>query len=81
MKTAHIRPDSDKSQSIKDHSYAVAEMAQQFAVEPLKQVTYITGLLHDIGKYQDSFQNKILYGKKHHGSIRSGCCRVTFMML
>ncbi len=64
MKTAHIRPDSDKSQSIKDHSYAVAEMAQQFAVEPLKQVTYITGLLHDIGKYQDSFQNKILYGKK-----------------
>ena len=64
MKIAHIRPDSDKSQSIKDHSYAVAEMAQQFAVEPLKQVTYITGLLHDIGKYQDSFQNKILYGKK-----------------
>ena len=64
MKIAHIRPDSDKSQSIKEHSYAAAEMAQQFAVEPLKQVTYITGLLHDIGKYQDSFQKKILYGKK-----------------
>ena len=59
MKIAHTKPDSDGVQSIKDHSGNVAGLAQKFSVELLKNTIYNIGLLHDIGKYQDSFQRKI----------------------
>ncbi len=64
MKIAHTKFDSDVVQSIKDHSSNVADLAQKFAVEPLKDMLYNIGLLHDIGKYQDSFQRKIIYSKR-----------------
>ncbi len=63
MKAAHIKPDSDEIQSVRDHSYATADMARKFAAAPIESIIYNMGLLHDIGKYQDSFQQKILYGK------------------
>jgi len=64
MKIAHIKPDSDEIQTIKEHSYATAKIAEQFSVEPLKQINYCIGLLHDIGKYQKSFQDRITGAKK-----------------
>lgn len=63
MKNAHTKQDSDEVQSIMEHSCAVADLSGEFAVEPLKEIVYNIGLLHDIGKYQDSFQKKIMYSK------------------
>ena len=59
IKIAHKKPDSDVIQTIMEHSYAAAKLAEQFSVEPLKQINYCMGLLHDIGKYQPSFQDRI----------------------
>ena len=59
MKIAHKKPDSDVVQTIKEHAYATAKTAEQFSLEELKQINYCMGLLHDIGKYQPSFQDRI----------------------
>ena len=64
IKIAHKKPDSDVIQTIMEHSYAAAKLAEQFSVEPLKQINYCMGLLHDIGKYQPSFQDRINGTKK-----------------
>ena len=34
-------------------------MAETFTIEPFKALAYNTGLFHDIGKYQPSFQKRI----------------------
>ena len=64
MKIAHIRPDSGAEQSIESHNRATAGMGREFAAEPLKGLVYAMGLLHDVGKYQGSFQKKIREGAK-----------------
>lgn len=56
--------DSEK-QPVSDHLENTARLAESFAVEPWKTVAYDTGLLHDIGKYQKSFQEKIRGAKIH----------------
>lgn len=56
---AHTREDSDITQSVYDHSVNVAKLCKQFAIDPFKDYAFIMGLLHDIGKYQDSFQKRI----------------------
>lgn len=63
MKIAHIKCSTNETQSIADHCKSTAYLSKNFAVEILKSTVYCMGLLHDIGKYQDSFQKKILYGK------------------
>ena len=63
MKIAHTKACSDETQSIREHSLNTAEAARRFAVGPMKNIAYVTGLLHDIGKYQESFQKKLLYGR------------------
>ena len=51
-------PDSRK-QSVQEHLAKTAELAASMAIDPWKDVVYDMGLLHDIGKYQASFQKKI----------------------
>lgn len=51
-------PDSRK-QSVQDHLEKTAELAASMAMDPWKDVVFDIGLLHDIGKYQASFQKKI----------------------
>lgn len=63
VKIAHINEISQKQQTIKEHSEATARIASGFSIEPLKAFIYNMGLLHDIGKYQQSFQEKIVNGK------------------
>lgn len=60
MKIAHTKEHSDEVQTIAAHSLATAESAAAFAIEPLKPLLYQMGLLHDVGKYQLSFQRKLL---------------------
>ena len=51
-------PDSRK-QSVQEHLEKTAELAASMAMDPWKDVVFDIGLLHDIGKYQASFQKKI----------------------
>lgn len=46
-------------QTVKQHCIQTAELAASFAVEPLKDIAYDCGCLHDAGKYQSSFQKRI----------------------
>ena len=59
IKIAHINPITNEKQTIQEHSNNVAKLAQDFAIESLKDVAYNAGLAHDIGKYQDAFQRRI----------------------
>lgn len=62
MKTefiAHINEDTGAKQSVSAHCKNTAERAAQFSIEPLRDVVYAAGLLHDIGKYQPAFQAHI----------------------
>lgn len=62
MKTefiAHINENTGAEQSVAAHCENTAERAAQFSIEPLRDVVYAAGLLHDIGKYQPAFQAHI----------------------
>ncbi|MDO5564775.1 MAG: CRISPR-associated helicase Cas3' [Eubacteriales bacterium] len=46
-------------QTVKEHSENVANLCKEFAKEEFKDICYYIGLLHDIGKYQETFQKRI----------------------
>lgn len=58
MYIAHINKDG-KEQRLKDHLTGVAKLSSDFAIPELRDIAYLIGLLHDLGKYQDSFQKRI----------------------
>ncbi len=60
---AHVQEQSGDIQTVKEHSENTAALCREFAVEPMKDLLYIIGLMHDIGKYQPAFQQRI-NGKK-----------------
>ena len=55
---AHI-DEKGKIQTVKQHSEGTAKLANDFAVSCFKDVCQQIGLLHDVGKYQHSFQRRI----------------------
>ena len=63
MYKAHFDKNTGKMQSLKEHSENTAFLAKDFAIDALKNIAFISGLFHDIGKYQNSFQEKISTGK------------------
>ena len=62
-KIAHKDGFYSEFQSIKEHSECTAKIAGEFAVSELYDIIYPMALLHDIGKYQNSFQEKIIHDK------------------
>ena len=56
---AHINDETKKIQTVKEHSENTAKLCREYAVPAFKDVVYAAGLLHDIGKFQDSFQKRI----------------------
>ena len=84
---AHSAPDSqagsdsrDGWQLLSDHLEAVARMTRDFASaarphdENLANLAYLSGLLHDFGKYTDCFQQMLQTGRGHcqhsiHGAM------------
>ena len=55
---AHIKEDG-KTQTVKEHNERTALLATDMATSEMKKICYVAGLLHDIGKYQTSFQKRI----------------------
>ncbi len=49
----------DKIQTIKEHSENTAYLSESFSIEELKELIFNISLLHDIGKYQPTFQRRI----------------------
>lgn len=56
---AHVNEFTGVIQTVKEHSENTAELCREFAIPPLKDVMYSMGLLHDIGKFQKAFQDRI----------------------
>lgn len=56
---AHKNEENGEKQSVQAHLIETAELAREYAIGPFKDIAYAMGLLHDIGKYQPSFQKKI----------------------
>lgn len=55
---AHTVNNKGMEQSMIDHSYGVANLMSSFALSPLFADLYAyCGLMHDLGKYQEHFQN------------------------
>jgi len=60
MYIAHINEKDYTCQSVEEHSCNVAEIGEAFSVSRLSNVVFNDGLFHDVGKFQDSFQRRIL---------------------
>lgn len=55
----------DREQTILEHLMGTAELCRKFSVNGFKETAYILGKLHDIGKYAEDFQDKLLRGKNN----------------
>ncbi|WP_281714727.1 CRISPR-associated helicase Cas3' [Allobaculum stercoricanis] len=63
---AHYRGEDQAVQPLKDHLVNVGELCGKFASKfGFEDVGRVLGLLHDMGKYSDDFQNRI----QHSGPI------------
>ncbi len=59
---AHVSEDGERYESVEEHLRAVSEMAACFAdAFGASSWGYAAGLLHDVGKYSDGFQRRILH--------------------
>lgn len=73
---AHIAADN-RQELVQDHLKNVAEMTAQFAkVFDAENIGYFTGLVHDIGKYSDAFQERIRGANIHvdHSTYGAWLC-------
>lgn len=79
MYKAHIRKDGIV-QELADHLFAVSSLASEYSKKiGMTDFGYITGLLHDYGKYNDLFQRYLESGT---GNLKKGDPRyVDFMRL
>lgn len=64
MYFAHSENARGEKHSLKDHLESTAKAVQSFAPsKDLEQLFYLTGLLHDVGKFQAGFQKYLECGK------------------
>lgn len=59
MFIAHKNENTGKQQTVQEHCQNTAELCKKFSINELKDLLYMIGLFHDIGKYQESFQKRI----------------------
>jgi CRISPR-associated endonuclease/helicase Cas3 len=82
---AHSENNLKESHSLPKHLQETATLAKSFACnESYNAIFYLTGLLHDIGKYQMPFQNYLknggVRGSVPHASWGSGYARCKGML-
>lgn len=70
MYYAHVSENGEK-QLLMEHLTGCGELSRQNALPKLAQSAFVVGMLHDIGKYQDSFQEKL--NGKNIAVEHSGC--------
>jgi CRISPR-associated endonuclease/helicase Cas3 len=78
---AHSENSCNEKHGLSKHLYRTANFAKFFACqEEYKPIFYITGLLHDLGKYQPDFQSYLEDGGKRgsvpHASWGAGYARL-----
>ncbi len=56
---AHKKDTDEKIQTIKEHSDNTAKLCEQYIIPELGNIGYVLGKSHDIGKYQQGFQDKM----------------------
>lgn len=56
---AHKNELTGSIQTVKTHCKNTAELCQKFSVPELRDFMFVIGLLHDVGKYQESFVKRI----------------------
>lgn len=56
---AHKSDAGKRKQPLKDHLVNTAELAKEFSLNKFRDVAYQAGLMHDVGKYQSTFQKRI----------------------
>lgn len=56
---AHKNENTLEEQTVEAHSRNTAELCKAFSITALKEVMYVLGMLHDVGKYQESYQRRI----------------------
>ncbi|MCL4547859.1 MAG: CRISPR-associated helicase Cas3' [Bacteroidetes bacterium] len=81
---AHSKNNFGEIHLLKDHLKNTAVRAHSFATdEDLTNLFYLAGILHDVGKYQDGFQNYIEYGgqKTFHAGIGAYIAKILFNKL
>lgn len=59
MYIAHINEMNQKVQTVKEHSENTARLCAEYGIPALKETLFAMGMLHDNGKYQHSFQQRI----------------------
>ena len=52
------KTEDNREQPLIDHLKGTAELCRSFAIDDLKDYAYFCGLIHDIGKYSNAFQEK-----------------------
>jgi len=77
---AHSENSCNEKHSLAKHLHQTARLAKSFACqESYKPIFFVTGLLHDLGKYQPEFQNYLDNGGKRgsvpHASWGAGYAR------
>lgn len=63
MYYSHFSQESQKGELVRDHLSEVADLASIFSSDfklGVENLAYAIGLLHDIGKYSDDFQSRLL---------------------
>jgi CRISPR-associated endonuclease/helicase Cas3 len=78
---AHSENDESKKHLLSDHLFETARLMELFAhKENYKSIFRLTGLLHDLGKYQPAFQNYLENGGRRgsvpHASWGAGYTRI-----
>lgn len=56
---AHKNEETGKTQTVKEHSDHTAKLCKAYSISPLRSMMYNMGLLHDVGKYQETYQKRI----------------------
>lgn len=56
---AHINEKSGKIQTVEEHSVNTANLCQALSVGQLKDIAFLIGIMHDVGKYSEIFQRRI----------------------